>query len=341
MKNKSSLIVHIHSSQDIDKITDKTKYINLDINNINEEIIEYFIKYGSDFMYADFIGDTPGYIYVNYQEFIQAEEIIELIYQDMPGMISEIEIAKYLYVTLGKIVSVDINSDNSKNDYYNLGLATNINNLWGSLATGLTTDISIAKIYYYLCIRAGIKNSVVLYGNNIVNELYIDRQTLMVNLLKDIPFIQANMKTRYFSTYNDDELLDKNINYLKNRYNDYYLDKALKNIDYMREDCVYTILNRTVKLFNINKIKPGELRILYEYIFNKYCPNYNIKINNLYLNNRKRKHFIIISYNLEHYSYNYQKKCFVKVSDFDIIDNIKEGKIGLYLNEFIPNINIV
>ena len=48
----------------------------------------------------------------------------------------------------------------------------------------------------------------------------------------------------------------------------------------------------------------------------------------------------MISYNNEHYSYNYKKKSFVKVNDTDILDNMKTGKIGLYLDEFIPNIKI-
>ena len=48
----------------------------------------------------------------------------------------------------------------------------------------------------------------------------------------------------------------------------------------------------------------------------------------------------MISYNNEHYSYNYNKKTFIKINDIDILDNIKIGKIGLYLNEFIPNIKI-
>ena len=48
----------------------------------------------------------------------------------------------------------------------------------------------------------------------------------------------------------------------------------------------------------------------------------------------------MISYNDEHYSYNYKKKTFVKVNDLDLIDNIQTGKIGLYLDEIIPNIKI-
>ena len=65
-----------------------------------------------------------------------------------------------------------------------------------------------------------------------------------------------------------------------------------------------------------------------------------ILINNLFLQDAGKYHFIMISYNNEHYSYNYKKKSFVKVNDIDILDNIKTGKIGLYSNEFIPNIKI-
>ncbi len=112
------------------------------------------------------------------------------------------------------------------------------------------------------------------------------------------------------------------------------------DIDYINEDCVEEILSKTQNIIDIDNIKPVELSIIYEDIFNKYCPNYNIKINNLYLHDDSKYHFIMISYNNEHYSYNYKKKSFVKVNDLDLIDNITSGKIGLYLNEIIPNIKL-
>jgi len=148
------------------------------------------------------------------------------------------------------------------------------------------------------------------------------------------------MKTKYFNPYNDDLDLDKKINYINNKYTDLLIDKSLKNIDYTNESCVKDILNKTQNIFDIDSIKPVELSIIYEYIFDKYCPNYNIKINNLFLNSNEKNHFIMISYNNEHYSYNYKKKSFVKVNDNDLIDNITTGKIGIYLDEFIPNIKI-
>lgn len=334
MKN---IIIHIHNINDLNKIDNNTKYINLDINSYNPDIINYFINNGVNYLYSDMINDNPGYTYATYDAFLRGEEIINNICSNVPRGLSSIEIAKYLYISLGKLVYYDINSDNFKNDNYTL--INNVCNLWESLGTFKVNDISIAKIYYYMCNRLNIKNKIVNVGNNITNELYLDNQIVNVNLFKDLPFIQTNMKTRYFGSYNDDIILDKNILYLNNRYNDYYIDIALKNINYLKDDCIYTFLNRSMKLFNIDKIQPTSLSIVYDYLFKKYFPNYEIIINNLYLNCNGRLHFILISYHNNHYSYNYQKKCFIKVNDSDIINNVNLGKIGIYLNESIPNIS--
>ena len=127
---------------------------------------------------------------------------------------------------------------------------------------------------------------------------------------------------------------------IKTKYNDELIDKSLKDIDYTTKDCIEDILSKTTKILPIDKIKPTELSIIYNLIFTKYCPNYQVKINNLFLNNKEKNHFIIISYIDEHYSYNYKKKAFVKVNNLDLIDNINTGRIGLYLDEFIPNLGV-
>ena len=341
MKNKTSLIVSISNMNDLNKITKETKYINLDITNPNYDVIKHFIKNGMSFMYSDIIELVPGYNYVSYDDFVKAENIIDAIYVNMPNNLNKLEIAKYLYVSIVKYVSFDINMDQNKSELYNLSLISTVNNLWGSLSLGRVSDVSASKIFYYLCRRLDIDISIVTYENEqkALTKLIINNQVLIADLYEDIPFIKCNMKTKYFATYNDDVSLDKKIKYLKNRYNDYYIDKELKDIDYTKEDCIYIILNKTEKIINIDTIKPVELSIIYKYIFNKYCPNYNIKINNLFLNNSNKLHFIMISYNNNHYSYNYKKKNFVKVSEEDILNSISDGKIGLYHDEYIPNIN--
>ncbi len=341
MKNKSSKILLIHNIKDIEKITDDTKYINIDITNPNHDIIAYFLEHGENYMYSDIVNGVMGYTYVSYEKFAEAETIIDAIYAHMPNDLNEIETAKYLYVSIAKCVSADINANQNKCEIYNLSLMSTINNLWGSLSSGITTDISASKIYYYLCRRLDIDIDIIIDEENklALTKLIIDKQTLVTDLYEDIPFIWCRMKTRHFATYNDDVAIDKKIKYLKNKYCDYYLDKALKDIDYTDEDCVYTILEKTSDLIDVSTIKPVELGIIYKYLFDKYCPNYNIKINNLYLNDEHKNHFIMISYNRHHYSYNYKQKTFVMVGDEEIVDNINLGKIGLYKDEYIPNIN--
>jgi len=342
MKNTKSLNVSISSIKDIAKIKENTKYINIDITNYDSEVISYFINNGKNYLYSEIIDGVKGYIYVDYNEFVEAENIINMIFANMPANLNKLEISKYLYISIAKNVFFDINICEEKNENCSFSLISNVNNLWGSLSQKRVTATSISKIYYYLCKRLEIDSKIVITDDNkeILNKLQIDNQILIVNLLEDIPYIQASMQTRYFGTYNDDLELDKKIKYIKNKYNDYYLDKTLKNIDYTKEECVEEILYKTQKIINIEKIKPVELSIIYNLIFNKYCPNYDIKINNLFLNNKNKNHFIMISYNNDHYSYNYKKKSFVKVNDIDILNNIKIGKIGLYLNELIPNINM-
>ena len=342
MKNNKSLVVSISDITDLDKIDEHTKYINLDITNCNYEIISYFINNGMNYLYSEIIDNNKGYIYVNHTEFVRAETIIGMIYANMKKNLSKLEIARYLYISIAKLLSYDINILEDKNENYNLSLISNINNLWGSLSLGRVNDISASKIYYYLCRRMDIDISIEVnyQTKEALNKLIIDNQILMVDLYQDIPYIEASMQTRYFATYNNDLDLDKKICYIKSRYNDYYLDKSLKNIDYMKEDCLKDILSITEKIIDLDVIKPVELSTIYQDIFNRYCPNYDIKINNLYLNNQNKNHFIMISYNNIHYSYNYKKKSFVKVNNQDIINNINEGKICLYKNELIPNINI-
>lgn len=336
------LILSISNVADLKKITDNTRYINIDIKNFNHKIADFFTEYGRNFKYSDIIDGVYGYTYVNYEEFIKAESIIDEICSNMPKDLADLEKARYLYISLAKCISFDINCDTNKCEVYDLSLITNVNNLWGSLAIGSVTNISASKIYYYLCIRNGLKANISIDDNsNTFVKLKINNQILVTNIFMDIPFINALMKTRYFGTYNDDINIDKKLKYIKEEYNDDKLNKALKDIDYTKQDFVGSILYKTQHIFDIDKIKPMELNIIYKYIFEKYAANYEISINNLFLNENKKFHFIVISDSNMHYSYNYKKNSFVTITDNDIIDNLNNGKIGLYIDEVVPNISYV
>lgn len=337
MKHDSTFIVMVSKVEDLKKITKKTKYINLDITNPDNEVISYFINKGRNYLYADTVLDNQGYIYVSYDSFLSSENLIDKICKHIPTDLTKIEIAKYLYITIAKNTYFDINTDTDKNELYNLSLMTNINNIWGSLSSGRVNHLSIAKIYYYLCRRMNLDAAINMEDNTV--EINIDNKTIKTDIFNDIPYIVSNMKTRYFSPYNDDADIDKSIGYLKNHYNDYNLDKALKHIDYHKEDCVWQILKATESIIPVANIHPAELNTIYKHIFDTYCPNYDIKINNLFLNNHDKYHFILFSYNNTYYSYNYRQNTFIKVNETDLLEDISIGKIGIYKNEFIPSIS--
>ena len=340
MKNNHNIVVSISNMKDIDLITEKTKYINIDITNCDHDIIDYLLKNGEIYLYSEIIENVPGYIYVDYNTFNKAETIINNIYANMPDDLDNLEISRYLYINIAKYMYFDIKINEEKNDQYNFFLTSSINNLWGSISSGRINEKSIAKIYYYLCKRLDIDIKIESINSEIYNKIIIDKHIITANLFKDIPYIKANFTTKYFNPYNDDISLDKKIKYIKNKYNDLIIDKSLKHIDYTQENCIEDILYKTQEIIDIDNIKPVELNTIYEEIFKKYCPNYNIKINNLYLNREDKCHFIMISYNNKHYSYNYKQKSFIKINDFDIINNISNGKIGLYMDELIPDIKI-
>lgn len=342
MKNNKSLLVSVSSMLDIKKIDKNTKYINIDITNCTQDVINYFLDNGKEYLYSEIIDGVKGYIYVSYDEFFKAENIITSIYIDMPNDLSKLEIARYLYTSIAKYIFLDINVSPEKNESYSFSLISNINNLWGSLSDGRVSDISCAKIYYYLCKRMGLAITYLVneHTKEAYNRLIIDNILLNVDLFNDIPYLQVRMMTKYFTPYNNDIEIDKRVKYIKSKYTDYLLDRSLKNIDYMKENCVFDILNKTQNILDIDSVKPVELSIIYQSLFSKYCPNYDVLINNLYLNSGQKSHFIMISYNGIHYSYNYKKRCFVKVNDVDLMNNINMGKIGVYLDEFIPNIKV-
>ena len=158
-------MVTISTLQDVEKIKENTKYINIDITNCNHDIIDYFLKNGQNYLYSETINDNKGYSYVRYEDFYRAENIINLIYADMPNNLTKLEIARYLYTKIAKYVFFDINIIPEKNETYNFLLTSSINNLWGSLSLGRVTNSSISKIYYYLCKRLELDVSITSNGD--------------------------------------------------------------------------------------------------------------------------------------------------------------------------------
>lgn len=329
-------IFKLESINDISLLNNDIRYINVSIDTYDGELNNYLLNSGQNYMYGELSSNKVGYIYVDYETYYKGEYLIQEIINDMPDNLNTVEICKYIYTSLGDILEYDININPNKNENYRYNLFASINNIWGSLVSHKCNSLSISKIYYYILNRLGINNTI-KYSNDdeYYNIINIDNEILTVNLYRDIPFIQSKFQTKYFDNYNDDINLDKKINYIKNDYTEKLIDKNLKNIS---NNTLESILSNTCNFMNISNISSSSLNIIYEIIFKKYYPYQDITINNLYLNDiyNNQDHFLLFSDKHKHFSYNYKTNNFIEISDSEIKKNIKNGKIGVYLEEEIP-----
>ena len=343
MKDSKRLRMNITSMLDINKLKQNqdVKYLNIDIMNLDIEVIYYLIDNGQNYSYSDLVDNVPGYIYVPHNIFKQSMTFILDIINHIPATLTELEIARYLYITIGKNIGYDINILPDKNETFSLKNINTINNLWGCINLTKGTNTSFCKLYLYLCRIMNIDCKLLPIGklNYLKNILTIDNTNIIVDITQDIPFIQAGFKTNHFPGYNDNLEIDKKISYIKDNYNENLLEQNLKHLDYSQKDIFQNILLKTQEIIGAEKIKPIELGIIYDIIFTKYYPNQDIKINNLYIQNLSNKeHFILITHNQKCYSYNYTQNSFVEIPKEKIIKNIESKKIGTYFNENIPSI---
>ena len=322
---ESNIILNIDNMNSVDKINSDTKYINININNYDDEIIDYFINNGTDFLYSDTINNINGFIYTPYDIFVSGEKLIKKILDDRIKEFTKIELVRYLYTSLGRIVNTSI-EDNYLSD---------INNIWTALNKKTINNSSVCKIFSYLLKRVGIENELInkdIKGGLAV-KVKIDNKTLILDLYNDIYNIQGGFKTKYFDKYNDDKKMDKKIGYISDEYMNYYIDESLKDIN--GDNILEDILFRTGDMFDFNSIGTYELSKIYSDIFDKYARGYDIKISNLFVYDKKmgREHFLVFSYNDNMYSYNYNKKHFIKVNSDILLSNFNNNKIGFYSEE--------
>ena len=335
--NSENVILNVSDIKDVEKITNDTRYINISIDNVSIDVIDYFLLNGDKFSYSDSINTKNGFIYASYDMFKYGESVIDNIISNMPNNLSNLEKIRYVYIYLGKIFSSDINVVDTKNEFISFNNISSINNIWGAISKGKIGDAALSKVLMYVCSRIGIKSELISSSikGSVANKIYFDDSFLIVDLFNDLHNIQGGFCTSYFDKYNDNKELDKKIFYIKDEYMDFYIDKVLSNIDYMKEDILYEILSLTSSVLNINSIGTMELFKIYKNIFDKYIPNYDIKINNLFVTGKcgNKEHFTLFSYNDVYYSFNYNKGCFVNVAEGILYECLSEEKIGIYADE--------
>ena len=335
--NGTDIIVNIKGMKDIDKINENTKYINIDVQEVGSDVIDYFLLNGMNYSYGDIISDRCGFIYASYDMFKIGESLIDSVIDSMPSNLSKLEMVRNIYVNLGKLLCMDINTMEDKNEMISFSKISTINNIWGALSSRRVNDVVISKIFMYVCARMGIKCELVsgsIKGGACCKVWTYD-SFIVVDLFSDMYNIHGGFMTKYFDKYNDNKDMDRKINYIKDEYMDYYVDNVLKDMDYTKEDVLYEILSLTNKVINVGSIGPYELFKIYRDIFDKYVPNYDIGISNLFIDNGLdvKEHFIVFSYNDKYYSYNYNKGCFMEIEASVLSENIKSNRIGIYDDE--------
>lgn len=314
---KSSVILKVDSMATTDDISKDTKYINFDISSVNDEIVNYFINNGNDFYYT-----ADGFIYATYDVFYKGEEIIKEVLSGKDGL-KDIELVRYLYISLGKIVSSSM-EDNR---------LSNINNIWESLVNRKVNNISLCKLFSYLLKRVNIDSEIInnSLDGNLALKVHLKKEDLILDLYNDLYNIQGGFKTKYFDKYNDNINIDKKVNYISDNYMDYYTNEALKELD--SNNILEDILRKTETMLDINNIGTDELAKIYKDIFDKYARGYDIKISNLFVCGIEKEPFIVFSYDDKLYSYNYKKGCFILVNSDILLSNFNDEKIGFYSEE--------
>lgn len=331
--SRGDTLLEVVKKKDIDNINDSTKYINISIENINNDISDYFIINGCNYYYSDIYCKRLGYVYVDYEIFKSAEEKIDNIIYMMVSAFTTLEKVRYIYISLGKILMED--AIIFANSYSN--------NLWGSVDKRYATSYTTAKVFTYVLKKIGINSEVALKAEDkYINKVYIDDTFIITDLFSDLFNIQAGFKLMHFDKYSENIEFDKKISYIGDNYNDYYIEKDVSLLDYNSDDFVYKVLLLIQKYINITCVGSIELRKICEYIFDKYAPSIKVNIDNLFINDKLKQTFMIVGYDKFLYGFSYKKNTFIKIDSDIITDGIKNNKIGLYNEEsFILNKELV
>ena len=330
MKNNSSLFKEVKSEDDILNLNHEVKYINIDITLIDLPLLKA-LKMLKGYYISDNILSKKGYIYMDDKYLEESINTLLDIINNIPSDLSILQEAKYLYITLGKIINININTSPEKNENIPINTIWMHNNPFSALALKEANNESLCKLYLLLCSIRKIPCEIITDENNYqYNQIIIEGEAIKVDLYKDLPFINAKFRTRHFGKYNNTPDIDKTIRYISEEYTDDKIKKELEKGD----TTIEKILQITSQILNIGTINPSYIKTIYESLFLKFDLMDNIIINNLYYNTKTgKKHFILISTEDKHYSYNYKTKSFDTLDDNILLEALNKGSIGLYLNE--------
>ena len=177
--------------------------------------------------------------------------------------VTEIEKVRFLYLELGKMLHYDINMRTSDGKKFDKLYSEDVD--CNNITKNSYTCVQISKIFSSLLIKAGIYARAVKdesaedddWTPHMYTKVYLEDCCFAVDLMRDLPYIQTNRKTRYFPIPQtvqgvklDDDVLyemDKKNGYLNyGQYMDYF-------IDMVRDD-----MNNSESMEDFAKFQEGE-----------------------------------------------------------------------------------
>lgn len=216
---------------------------------------------------------------------------IDIIINNMPENLSEIEIIRYIYLNLGKLLvsntnySYNLNFEKRHNIFINGKNSpipqTNeiICNSGSELLTYTLKKLGVNAETYY---NIGID-----HAETIVNTL--DNKLYCLNLIGDLSRIHTNRKTKYFAESSDTGILNAEIKLIYQKLPDSLSDEELKKIDdkigytfhgLYTDDFISMLKKEFVD--NFKYIMPSDLKFENEYDKNEKMRKYALEflINN-------------------------------------------------------------
>lgn len=298
-------------------------------------------------------------------------QLVNLLKQNMPKDLNNIEIAKYIYIELckRKFFSIEYNyanEDRKRKIYENA--KNNKSNLSYMVAKDEQICLSLAYLYMSLLREWNIDSVTNDYDTNMANQhiynvLKIDGKEIFTDITEDLYNVKGGFKTEYFGYDNkwsksdkvENEKIDKKIGYIKNEndYTDNILEKIKSqtaNTD-LENSIDYIIQNKELKNRISKNVKHIENTKILKKILKTVKPNDYGK--RLYLfdcysektkNNMKYSPCITIHENQKSipipYIYSYKNKTMIKLS-FEELDKIVNDGLKIGMNKNIKGANIL
>ncbi len=298
-------------------------------------------------------------------------QLVNLLKQNMPKNLNNIEIAKYIYIELckNKSFSIEYNyaNEDNKSKIYESTKNEKLN-LDDMVAKDEHICLSLAYLYMSLLKEWNINSEINDYDTNMINQhiynlLKIDGKEIYTDITEDLYNIKGGFKTEYFGYNNkwaksdkvENKKIDQKIGYIKNEndYTDYILEEIKEKTanNNLENSLDYIIKNSDLKKRISPNIKHIENTKILKKILKTVKPNDYGK--RLYLfdcysdskkNGIKYRPCIIIQENQKAnpipYIYSDKEKSMIKLS-FEELDKIVNDGLKIGTNKNVKGANIL